>query len=61
MHSLAKSRRVSQLPLFHPPMATPRWESLPQEVRCQILALLVRLLRTHAASGAQASQGVRDE
>jgi hypothetical protein len=61
MRSLAKSRRASQLPLFHPPIATPRWESLPPEVQCQTLALLVRLLRACARSEAQAGQEVRDE
>jgi transposase InsO family protein len=38
MPSAAKSRRVAQLPLFQPPISTPRWESLPYEVRSQILA-----------------------
>jgi hypothetical protein len=61
MQSLAKSRRASQLPLFQPPITTPRWESLPPEVRRQTLALLVRLLRARARSGAQADQEVRDE
>lgn len=50
MQSLTKSRRASQLPLFHPPIAAPRWESLPQEVRRQTLALLARLLRARARS-----------
>jgi hypothetical protein len=61
MRSLAKSRRASQLPLFHPPIATPHWESLPPEVRRQTLALLVRLLRARAQSDAHSDQEVRDE
>lgn len=44
MRSLAKLRRASQLPLFHPPMAPPCWASLPEEVRRQVMALLVALL-----------------
>lgn len=62
MRCRAKSRGASQLPLFHPPIATPRWESLPPEVRQQILALLVRWLRVHAAGDAlQINEEVRDE
>jgi len=61
MQRLPKPRRASQLTLFHPPVATPRWESLPQEVRRQTLALLVRLLRAGARSGEQADCEVRDE
>ena len=61
MRSLAKSRRASQLPLFHPPIATPPWESLPEEVRRQTVALLVRLLRARARSDVRADREVRDE
>jgi hypothetical protein len=61
MQSLAKSRRASQLPLFHPPIATPHWESLPQEVRRQTLALLVRLLRASAHDTNEVSEEARDE
>ena len=61
MQSPAKPRRSSQLPLFHPPVATPRWESLPQEVRRQTLALLARLLRARARSDALADPEVGDE
>jgi hypothetical protein len=61
MQSLAKSRRASQLPLFHPPIATPHWESLPQEVRRQTLALLVRLLRASAYDTRQARRRAMDE
>ena len=61
MQSLAKPRRASQLPLFHPPAATPRWESLPQEVRRQTLALLARLLRARARSDALADSELGDE
>jgi len=61
MPSLAKSPRASQLTLFQPLATTPRWESLPSEVRRQTLALLVRLLRAHARSDVQAGQEVRDE
>jgi hypothetical protein len=45
MPRLAKSRRASQLPLFQPTSAAPRWESLPREVRGQAVALLADLLR----------------
>jgi len=61
MPRLPKSPRASQLRLFQPPATTPRWESLPPEVQRHTLALLVRLLRAHARSGAQAAQEVRDE
>lgn len=62
MQSLARSRRASQLPLFHPPSAAPRWESLPQEVRTQTLPLLVRLLRTGAHGDTnEVGEEVRDE
>jgi len=58
MQSLAKRRRTSQLPLFHPPVTTPRWESLPEEVRRHTLALLVRLFRVRVRSE---TQEARDE
>ena len=61
MPSLAKSPRASQLPLFQPPVIAPRWESLPPEAQRQTLALLVRLLRERARSGAQVGQEARDE
>lgn len=62
MRRLAKSGRVSQLPLFSPPITTPRWESLPCEVQRQVLALLVRWLRGVAEEGSRAaSQGAADE
>jgi hypothetical protein len=53
MQSSAKSPRVSQLPLFHPPSTAPHWQSLPQEVRGQTLALLVCLLRAAAFANIQ--------
>jgi hypothetical protein len=62
MRRPTKSRRVSQLPLFSPPMTTPRWESLPRDVRRQVLVLLVRWLRGVAEGGTQAaSQEAADE
>jgi hypothetical protein len=57
-----KSSQASQLPLFHPPVATPRWESLPPKVRQEALLLLVQWLRGHARDGAQdANEEVHDE
>ena len=61
MRSVAKSHRASQLPLFHPPISRPRWESLPLEVRRQTVMLLVRLLRAHARSGVPTETEVGDE
>jgi hypothetical protein len=62
MRRLTKSRRVSQLPLFSPPMTTPRWESLPRDVQLQVLALLVRWLRGVAEGSTRAaSQEAIDE
>jgi len=49
-------------PLFHPPVASPRWSDLPEEVRRRTLVLLVRWLRAHAGGGAQGtSREVADE
>jgi hypothetical protein len=62
MPSLAKSPRVGQLPLFHPPSTAPHWQSLPQEVRGQTLALLVCLLRAGACAKIQPlSEEARNE
>ena len=62
MRRPTKSRRVSQLPLFSPPTTTPRWESLPRDVRRQVLALLVRWLRGIAEDSTRmASQEAADE
>jgi hypothetical protein len=62
MRRPTKSRRVSQLPLFSPPMTTPRWESLPRDVRRQVLVLLVRWLRGIAEDSTRvASQEAADE
>jgi hypothetical protein len=57
-----KPRRASQLPLFSPPTTTPPWESLPPDIQQQVLALLVRWLRS-LAEGATlaASREVADE
>jgi len=53
MRRTTKSRRASQLPLFSPPMNTPRWESLPRDVQRQVLSLIVRWLRGVAEGGEQ--------
>lgn len=42
-----RRRRLCQSSLFDPPMTTPQWESLPEEIRKVTLSLLVQLLREH--------------
>lgn len=62
MPSLAKSRRSSQLALFQPPSAAPRWEHLPREVRGQAIVLLAALLRSLAyGDSTELGEEVRDE
>ena len=57
-----KTRRASQLPLFSPPITTPRWEGLPPDIQQQVLALLVRWLRSLAEGATQAAgREVADE
>jgi hypothetical protein len=57
-----KSRRVSQLPLFSPPITTPGWESLPHDIQQQVVSLLVQWLRSLAKGGTQvASREAADE
>jgi hypothetical protein len=62
MHRATRLPQASQLPLFHPRVARPRWESLPSKVRQEALGLLVQWLRAHARGDAQdAVKEVRDE
>ena len=63
MQAAAKSHRLSQLQLFHPPIMAPTWERLPREMREQTARLLARLLREHWASGRHGRQPkeARDE
>lgn len=44
---LGKQGQGSQLDLFHPPVRTPAWPTLPVEVRGRVETLLARLLRQH--------------
>jgi hypothetical protein len=55
---------LDQLTMFHPLPTTPRWGSLPVEVREQTLKLLARLLQIHRRSrlgGRRAAREVCDE
>ena len=60
MRHTRASRSIEQLGLFSPRARTPQWRDLPSQVRCETLALLVRLLRGHRR-GAQQAEGARDE
>ena len=62
MQSSPRPPRVAQLKLFHPPITTPPWGSLPQEVRRHTVQLLARLLRAYSRSLAkEPGEEVRDE
>jgi hypothetical protein len=62
MRRTTRSSQASQLPLLRPPVAMPRWESLPAEVRQEALLLLVQWLRSRGRGGAQeANEEVHDE
>jgi hypothetical protein len=56
-------QRAIQLALFRPSRNEPSWETVPGEVQQQVLRLLARMLREHAARvhGAVVPQGDRDE
>ena len=47
MQRSSKPPHLAQLKLFHPPIISPCWDTLPSEIRHQILPLLARLLREH--------------
>lgn len=52
MHKLPGTQHLAQLvqlKLFHPPLTSPHWTQLPQEIRQQTVQLLARLLREHRA------------
>lgn len=57
------AQRAIQLTLFRPTRNEPSWEAVPPEVRQQVLRLLARLLRDHAAHrhGERMLQEDRDE
>jgi len=54
---------IVQLDLFHPRPTRPRWMALPQEVRQQVLPMLVRLLKEHHVGrpAPNGRKGVSDE
>ena len=56
-------RHVDQLKLFHPPQKTPRWQTLPSDVRQSTTKLLALMLRQHAGGRAapNSAKGTNDE
>jgi len=63
MRTSRRRNRFIQLNLFRPPPTRPRWRALPQEVRQQVLPMLVRLLKEHRVGqpASDGQKGVSDE
>jgi hypothetical protein len=62
MRTRERRNHFIQLDLFRPQPSRPRWKALPQEVRQQVLPMLVRLLKEHVAQPAcDGRKGVSDE
>ena len=47
--TLKPAQRAIQLALFRPTRNEPNWNAVPLEVQQQVLRLLARMLREHAA------------